>query len=58
MAGLNTLLKDGQVIRLKDGIRVQVIERSIQYRMLRFKLPGHETPYWVLDGALLQDRKK
>jgi len=35
-----------------------VMERSIQYRMLRFRLPGHETPYWVLDGSLLQEKKK
>jgi hypothetical protein len=55
---LNTLLKDGQVIRLKGGMRVQVVERSVQHRMLRFKLPGHEAPYWVLEGSLLQDRKK
>ncbi|MDA8085481.1 MAG: hypothetical protein M0Z75_02165 [Nitrospiraceae bacterium] len=55
---MNALLKSGRVVRLKDGIRVRVIEKSVQYRMLRFKLPGRGTPYWALDGSLLQDKKK
>ncbi len=49
---LTALLKNGSVMRLKEGIKVQVIERSVEWKMLKIQFPDGSTAYWVKDGSL------
>ena len=56
--GLDALINDGRVIRLKENTEVRVIERSFELKMLKIKLPDRETPYWVIDGSLTPIKKK
>ena len=45
-------MKKGTVLKLKDGVKVQVLERSVEWNMLKIQFPdGHKT-YWVKDGSL------
>ncbi len=46
------LLGNGSVIRLKGEIKVQVLERSVEFKMLKIKLPDNKNPYWVKDESL------
>ncbi len=46
------LLGNGSVIRLKGDIKVQVLERSVEFKTLKIKLPESKDPYWVKDGSL------
>ena len=57
-AKLDALIKDGRIIRLKENTEVRVVERSVEFKMLEVKLPGLETPYWVIEGALSPIKKK
>jgi hypothetical protein len=49
------LIGSGKVIKLKKDVKVRVLERSIQSKMLKIKLPDKEDLYWwVKDGSLQQ----
>lgn len=49
---LLSMIKAGTVLRLKEGVKVRVTERSFEYRMLKISLPDSGIPYWVNDGTL------
>lgn len=49
---LAALLTNGSLIRLKGDIKVQVLERSVEFKTLKIKLPDSKDPYWVKDGSL------
>ncbi len=51
-AKLNDLIKAGTVIRVKEGTKVQVKERSFERKMLKIELPAGTTSYWIHDGVL------
>ncbi len=51
-AKLNDLLQKGIILKLKDGVKVQVLERSVEWKMLKIQLPDEKGTYWVKDGAL------
>ncbi len=48
------LMKSGAVLRLTDNIKVQVLERSVEFKTLKIKFPDGRDPYWVKDGSLKQ----
>ncbi len=49
---LATMMQSKAVIRLQDNIKVQAIERSIEYQMIEIKLPDSDVPVWVREDAL------
>ncbi len=49
---LNELVKTGTILKLKEGVKVQVMERSVEWKMLRITFPDGNATYWVKDGAL------
>jgi hypothetical protein len=51
---LSGLMKSGAAQRLTDNIKVQVLERSVEFKMLKIKLPDGKEAYWVKDGSLKQ----
>lgn len=51
---LAVLMKSGTVIRLTGNTRVEVLERSIEFRMLKIMFSDRKPPYWVKDGSLTQ----
>jgi len=51
-AELADLLKNGAVLKLKDGVKVQVLERSVERNMLKIQFPDGNSTYWVKDGSL------
>jgi hypothetical protein len=48
------LIKSGTVLQLTDNIKVQVLERSVEFKTLKIKLPDEKDLYWVKDGSLKQ----
>ncbi len=48
------LLQKGILLKLKDGVKVQVLERSVEWKMLKIQFPDEKGTYWVKDGALKQ----
>ncbi|MDA8422337.1 MAG: hypothetical protein M0Z89_03285 [Nitrospiraceae bacterium] len=53
-AKLSELLRAGTIIQIKEGTKVQVKERSFDWKMLKIVLPDGTASYWVKDGALKQ----
>ncbi len=53
-ARLGDLLQKGTILKLREGIKVQVLERSVEWKMLKIQLPDEKGTYWVKDGALKQ----
>ncbi len=53
-ARLSGLLQKGTILKLREGIKVQVLERSVEWKMLKIKLPDGSATYWVKDGSLKQ----
>ncbi len=51
---LAELMKNGTVLRLTDNVKVQVLERSVEFKTLKIKFPDRKDPYWVKDGSLKQ----
>ena len=51
---LAVLMKSGTVLRLTDNIKVQVLERSFEFKTLKIKFPDAREPSWVKDGSLKQ----
>ena len=51
---LDKLIKNKLVMRLKDGVKVQALERSFEMKMIKIKFEDSNGPYWVNDGALKQ----
>jgi len=51
---LAVMMKNGMVIKLKEDIKVQVLERSFEHRMLKFRFLDQGASYWVKDGSLRQ----
>lgn len=51
---LGDLMKSGAVLQLAADIKVKVLERSFEFKMLKIKLPDRKDPYWVKDGSLKQ----
>ena len=51
-AKLTDHLKAGTVLKLKEGVKVQVLERSVEWKMLKIKFPDGDAIYWVKDGSL------
>jgi hypothetical protein len=49
---LTDMLNNGTVLKLKEGVTVQVLERSIEWNMLKIQFPDVNTTYWVKDGSL------
>jgi hypothetical protein len=50
--GLSALEKKGLVVRLKEDDKVQVLERSLEWKTLEIKFMNGDGPYWVKDGSL------
>ncbi len=48
------LLSNGSVLRLKGDIKVQVVERSVEFKTLKMKFLDKGDLYWVKDGSLKQ----
>lgn len=53
-AKLDSLISAGSIVQVKEGIKVQVTERSFEWKMLKIKLPDSMASYWVKDGSLKQ----
>ncbi len=53
-AKLSELLQSGTIIQIKEGTKVQVKERSFEWKMLKIMLPDETASYWVKDGTLKQ----
>ncbi len=53
-AKLNELLQAGTIVQIKEGTKVQVKERSFEWKMLKITLPDGTASYWVMDGTLKQ----
>ena len=51
---LADLITSGTVLRLTNDIKVQVLERSVEFKTLKIKFPDGKEPYWVKDGSLKQ----
>ena len=51
---LDELLKNKIVLRLKDDVKVQALEWSIELKMIKIKFDDSGETYWVNDGALRQ----
>jgi hypothetical protein len=51
---LAELLSNGSVLRLKGNIKVQVLERSVEFKTLKIKYLNQGSLYWVKDGSLKQ----
>jgi len=49
---LSELEKSGTVVKLKEGDKVQVLERSVEWQTLEIKFMNGQGPYWVKDGSL------
>ncbi len=49
---LDGMIKSGIVMQLKGNIKVQALERSVEYRMLKIKFLDRRTAFWVQDGSL------
>jgi hypothetical protein len=48
-------VKSGSVLRLADDVKVQVLERSFEFKMLKIKFSdGKNHTYWVKEGSLKQ----
>ena len=45
------MLEKKGVVRLQDNIRVQAIERSVEYQMIKIKFPDSDA-IWVREDAL------
>ena len=51
---LGDLVKSGTVLQLAANVKVQVLERSFEFKMLKVLSPDRREPYWVKDGSLKQ----
>jgi hypothetical protein len=51
---LADLMKSGTVVRLAENVKVQVLERSFEFKALKITFPEARDPYWVTDGSLKQ----
>jgi len=51
---LADLVKRGMVLRLTNNVKVQVLERSVEFKTLKIKFPDEIASYWVKDGSLKQ----
>jgi hypothetical protein len=51
---LSGLMRSGAALRLTNNIKVQVLERSVEFKMLKIKFPDGKETYWVKDGSLKQ----
>ena len=51
---LGALVKSGTVLRLADNVKIQVLERSFEFKMLKIKFADGREPYWVKEGSLKQ----
>jgi hypothetical protein len=49
---LSALEKSGLVVKLRENDKVQVLERSVEWRTLEIKFMNGQGPYWVKDGSL------
>jgi hypothetical protein len=49
---LSALVRKGLVVRLKGDEKVQVLERSLEWKTLEIKFMNGNGPYWVKDGSL------
>ena len=49
---LASMIENKGIIRLQDDIKVQAVERSIEYQMIEIKLPDSDAPVWVREDAL------
>ena len=50
---LADLMKGESVLRLTANTKVQVLERSFEFKSLRIQLPEGNVTYWVIDGSLV-----
>ena len=51
---LTGLLQNGTVLKLKEDVKVRVLERSVEWKMMKIQLPDGNSTYWVRDGSLKQ----
>jgi len=49
---LDALILDGQIIRLQENAKVEAVERSFEFKMLKIKFQNRKTFYWVTDDSL------
>jgi hypothetical protein len=49
---LDDLINSKIILLLKDNIKVQALEWSIERKMIKIKFDGSNDTYWVNDGAL------
>ncbi len=50
--GLSRLMIHNEVIRLKNDVKVRVLERSAERHMIRIEFPDSKASYWVKEEAL------
>ena len=48
--GLATMLENKEIIRLQDNIKVQALERSVEYKMIKIRFMDSDV--WVREDAL------
>jgi hypothetical protein len=51
---LADLIKSGMALRFTGDIKVQVLERSVEFKTLKIKFLEGKELYWVKDGSLKQ----
>ncbi len=49
---LATMIENKVIVRLQGDVKVQAIERDIEYKMIKIKLPDSDVPLWVREEAL------
>ena len=49
---LDALIQAGRIIRLKENAKVQAVERSFEFQMLKIKFQNGKTFYWVTEDSL------
>ncbi len=49
---IGRLIKHGAILRLTDNVKVEVLERSVKFKMLKIKFLDKKDPFWVKDGSL------
>ena len=54
---LESMIEGKEVLRLQDDIRVEAIERSVEAKMIKIKLPHHDISVWVREDALKRCRQ-
>jgi hypothetical protein len=49
---LSEMMKNGEVVKFEENVKVQALERSVEHRLIKIKFMDKETSYWVNEGSL------